>query len=379
MKYVPEIIRHVKICGEKDTFCAHPVEAGEIFNFGNGEIAFMHLHTEQVDYNASLRHGQTGVHARAKVVLTRSFDGGYTWPKEEHVVLFDQGLPVEEQEVILSKQMTYADAKPLTSDTVFHFGKSFCGPYLDDGIRRKIQPFVMRSDDKGHSWSDKFALPEYYGYSLLQAHGPIVQQGNRLLKTFVVSNVPNVDNCSDAYSYCTLYSSEDFGVTWQYVSDIMRDLPAEKEISYIGLVDLGDGHLLATAGSWMVGYAEKTRWINVCHSYDNGLNWTPYRCIRPFAVSPYPLKLNDGRILVVYARRFPAHARGMFGIISDDNGETWSDEFAIRQGDTSGGDIGYPVATQMEDGTIFTAYYYMTEDENSCSKARHIAGTLFRI
>ena len=42
-------------------------------------------------------------------------------------------------------------------------------------------------------------------------------------------------------------------------------------------------------------------------------------------------------------------------------------------------DIGYPVATQLDDGRVFVAYYYMIADGNNFGGSRFIAGTSFRL
>ena len=78
-----------------------------------------------------------------------------------------------------------------------------------------------------------------------------------------------------------------------------------------------------------------------------------------------------------------SHADGaktrLDGIVSNDEGKTWSEEFTLRAGDAGCWDIGYPEAVQMEDGTIFMGYYYCVEDGLAQGGARFIAGTLFRI
>ena len=47
--------------------------------------------------------------------------------------------------------------------------------------------------------------------------------------------------------------------------------------------------------------------------------------------------------------------------------------------DSAGRDLGYPVATQLEDGRIFTAYYFTDADGNGGEGARYIAGSHFRL
>ena len=65
-------------------------------------------------------------------------------------------------------------------------------------------------------------------------------------------------------------------------------------------------------------------------------------------------------------------------IVSEDEGATWSAEAVIRA-DASDWDLGYPVATELDDGGIFTAYYYMEDDGNNFGGTRHIAGSHFRL
>ena len=67
-------------------------------------------------------------------------------------------------------------------------------------------------------------------------------------------------------------------------------------------------------------------------------------------------------------------------MVSDDLGETWSDEFVIR-GDAYTGDLGYQLVTELPDGRFFTAYWITTKESNDpvpepqC--VRYIAGSFF--
>ena len=393
----PEVIEHVRVCGNQNTYCAHPITAGEIFNFGNGEIACMHWHSE-CDYSSeeSVRHGQLSVHGKAKVMLDRSFDGGRTWRDEDKSVVFDYGLPVQQRREILSNIMTESNTPPLTDNTIFHFDKSYSGEEIGGGRYAQV-PFALRSEDKGHTWSREVAKPTNIGYTLLQNGFGIIRQGQDLYKPFMVDpwSTGDTDYGVVCSHYSVLYKSDNAGVDWYYVSDIARDPLRDHTCSYCSVVDLGNRHFLAVLGCWRIGDSW-TRWINTCHSYDNGLNWTPSLRIQNPGVSPYPLVLRDGRIVVIFARRWPTSKRGIYGIVSGDEGKTWSDVFVLRCGDASSWDIGYPVATQLENGEIFTAYYYTVDDGRphggplkedigekfqflpECGK-RHVAGTIFRI
>jgi hypothetical protein len=92
--------------------------------------------------------------------------------------------------------------------------------------------------------------------------------------------------------------------------------------------------------------------------------------------SPWPMRLRDGRILVLFARR--RLPMGIGGVVSEDGGETWSREFVLRD-DASCWDLGYPVGCQLEDGRIFAAYYYTLPDGNAFGGTRRIAGSTFRL
>ena len=51
-------------------------------------------------------------------------------------------------------------------------------------------------------------------------------------------------------------------------------------------------------------------------------SWKFYR-------SPWPMLLKDGRILVLFTRRMPP--LGIGGVVSEDEGKTWSQEFVVRK------------------------------------------------
>ena len=391
----PVIKHHVKVCGNSHTFCAHPLY-GEMLSFGNGEITFMHQHLDDFEYtkDANVRHGQLGVHAKAKIMLTRSYDGGYTWPESERVVVLDQGKSLEEKRAMFnwSKKSKWAltldDMPPVTDDTVFHFGQVFCGEDIGGG-KRSLSTYMARSSDKGKTWDNRIVEPENPGFTYIQAWPTIVAREGKILKPFVVSMDENLDDNSPYAVYrCVVFSSEDGGITWQYVSEAARDPYHEICYSYPALIDFGGDNLAMTSGAWKTPFCisdaatrgwANTRWASICFSDDLGLNWTKPRIIQTHGVSPYPLLLRDGRLLIVYARRLPVSLTGMYGIVSGDGGKTWSDEFILRHGDAGGPDIGYPEAVQLENGDIFMGYYYSDKDGLPLGGARYIAGTIFTI
>ena len=80
--------------------------------------------------------------------------------------------------------------------------------------------------------------------------------------------------------------------------------------------------------------------------------------------------------MVLFARRKSPSGIGLF--VSEDNGVNWSDEVIVRD-DGSGSDLGYPVATELDNGQIFTAYYFMEEDGNNFGGSRYMAASTFHL
>ena len=86
--------------------------------------------------------------------------------------------------------------------------------------------------------------------------------------------------------------------------------------------------------------------------------------------------LADGRLLVLFGRRRIPYGIGC--LFSEDDGANWSSQYMVRA-DGFSGDLGYPVATQLDDGRIFTAYYMALEDENKFGGARFIGESFFNL
>jgi len=102
-------------------------------------------------------------------------------------------------------------------------------------------------------------------------------------------------------------------------------------------------------------------------------------------VSPFPVLLSDGRIAVVYMRRNP-DPTGLYVIVSSDEGLTWSEPACLRDDTVEAGprgvvDGGYPVAVEMQDDRIFTAYYWQHDDPDVPwhGGRKFIGGTYFKI
>jgi hypothetical protein len=191
----------------------------------------------------------------------------------------------------------------------------------------------------------------------------------------------------------TVYGSDDDGLRWEYLAEVSRDPTGCGGLSYPNLVMLPDGEIQCY---WLTVDATSNA-MHVAYSHDGGFSWSEGKPIvqwgrspwgrskgtksddylpMKYYRSPWPVRLADGRIVVVFGRRLMPFGIGC--VISEDNGRTWAPECVIRS-DCSSADLGYPVAVQLEDGRIFTAYYMTLEDGNKFGGTRFIAGSFFTL
>ncbi|MFQ6094455.1 MAG: sialidase family protein, partial [bacterium] len=389
-----EDIQHIKLCGDKNTYCGHPRQGG-IFNFGQGELAVVHFHAPcAYQRPEDVRHDYGGYHSRSVVLLQRSLDGGQSWPKENNVVIYNEAAPLEERRRFLfSNQSACKHAQAgldereaihmCRPESIFYFGRTWASETKEDGTPGLVC-FSLRSADKGKTWEKVPTIispPPGRDYCHKDNHPPVRMPDGSFLGAMTVSPPGTV----------ALYGSDDDGLTWEYLAEIARDPTGLGRPTYAGLILLPNGRLQC----YMLNIRGLRNAICMNYSDDGGYSWSlprpvvrwdnsPWRTRRQkdryggwgFYRSPWPMLLRDGRLLVLFARRKPPY--GIGGIVSEDQGATCSREFIIRD-DGSGPDLGYPVATELDDGRIFTAYYFMVEDGNRFGGSRFIGGSFFRI
>ena len=166
-------------------------------------------------------------------------------------------------------------------------------------------------------------------------------------------------------------SSRDAGKTWTYLSHISNENPFD--FSEPDVIETRDGRLITLLRSdWdLIPVEQRPEEAKVGYGYflyqtessDGGRNWSEPVRLDLWGHPPYLLRLASGNILLVYGyRRAPWEIRA---ILSRDEGRTW-DMASLRTVHTFNPgnlDMGYPVAIQLEDGSIVCAFYgYSTND-----------------
>ena len=395
---VPENIEHVKVCGSPETYCGHPRQGG-IHYFGNGELVLIHNHAPcAYERPEDVRHDEHGYHAHAQVLLQRSLDYGRTWPQEHNVVLFDHTKPLAERRAFLYQgEGERPEIDMQRPESIVFFGFSWAGPASltkarfpsggplgeRDETDHEAVLFALRSADKGRTWESRpFVLekPPFATWLWGFNQPPVVMPDGSLLAPFTTPQG------------VVLYGSDDDGLSWHFISTVAVDPYRYGRFTYAHLIILPSGklqcYMYAMGSSYSLAVTES--WDAYSWSAPRPIvrwGYSPWRQHRrpgqssragaTYYRSPWAMRLRDGRILVLFARRVVPY--GIGGVLSEDDGETWSNEFILRC-DASVGDIGYPVAVQFEDGRIFTAYYYtLPEPHQRFGGPRFIAGTYFTL
>ena len=371
-------IEHGQIFSSKQMYCGHP-RCGGIRYFGGGEIAVIYRRAP-CDYSTLQSVNHNLYQKRGHVILQRSLDGGHSWPEELTVVVVDNTIPDKIRKTELAAGALRRDIDLSSPDTMYHFDFA--------ELESDFLCYFIRSVDRGKTWDTGASIiPKRTGHQWVftQNHPIVRMPDDTYLQGFSLQRPGGIVG---------LYGTDDNGVTWDYLGLIAHDPTGLGRPTYPSLLFLPGGRLQC----YTVNIGGIRNAIQIQESVDGGYSWTEPRPIvrwgaSPWASrprkepgsyslgqfhyrSPWPIILKDGRILVVFARRKPPF--GIGAILSEDQGKSWSREAIIRD-DAACSDIGYPVAVQLEDGTLFTAYYYVTEMGGYYGGPRFIATSRFRV
>lgn len=212
--------------------------------------------------------------------------------------------------------------------------------------------FVRSSCDGGNTWDSAVKVP------VSAPHGPTVLPGGALL--YLGKTMYTDELSPGVYAYI----SSDAGKSWSKLSEVpLPDGIGQECLHEPHAADLGGGRILGMircegkkASPGFTMYSTR--------SDDGGKSWsTPL----PTGVSgspPHLLSHSSGAVICTFGRREDPF--GQRAIVSRDGGESWTEEYILRD-DAANGDLGYPATAELPDGSLITVYYQPVDGDRKTS------------
>lgn len=251
-------------------------------------------------------------------------------------------------------------------------GKEMGAAVLRDGTLLNLHGrAVYRSSDGGASWDYihvDFTDPEtgnMPGFGLVRN---VVKSADGSL--IMVSGSSTYYNRDAPPSRAWRVVSRDGGMTWGDAKEVPVHKDPEGMFDEAAMIRLSNGRILAASrvtdshqhGGKLpaCGYpapngSEDADHMALVESSDDGLTWTKPRDFLDYSrVHAELLQLADGRLLSCYAAyHLPL---GVFAVLSEDNGKTWSTDSPIQLAVSTRVYTGWPTSVQLDDGSIVTMY-----------------------
>jgi hypothetical protein len=240
-------------------------------------------------------------------------------------------------------------------------------------------PYLCRSEDGGRTWSEswqvdisRFCPNGPYGAA---DRGHIVLPDGRLLFFVGTYEQPRRPK-----NYVLI--SEDGGRTfpeYYQVSEIAGDSSFTRHPSgkLIGALRInGDDYPEPNARPDLAGKGEAVHFLGLVVSEDEGKSWSKPEPLTEYNEIPGQIiTLQDGRLLLTFGVRH--HPLSIQALASDASGLQWNqaqrmmlswtgERFRLDNGHIRHA-IGHPYTIQLNDGTLFTAYYRLADPADGAS------------
>ena len=334
----PHVIQHVDVYKATGRFAGWPANNG-IWNWGDEIVVGFTL-----GYHKDKEGHTIDPERPSGPMQARSLDGGETWEIETP---------------------SFADEEQGDQESPEFSGQiDFTQP---DFAARFRQDRVYYSRDRCHHWEGPFQLP-HFGRPGLLARTDYIVEGPQQLTAFVSAQK---DSGGEGQPLCI--RTTDGGKTWGQVGWIGPQPPSGYGYAIMPatLAIDGGGYLSMIRRG---GIFDGTRrwWFEAFVSPNAGQSW--YKLDEPNinnAGNPATLtRLDDGRIVLVYGWRHDP--TGIRARISNDEGQSWSDEFSLRA-DGGNWDLGYPRTVRLPGNKLVTIYYFNDNEQVE----RYIAATIW--
>lgn len=322
----------------------------------NSEGAFLKLKDGRIMFAYSRYNGDSiEDHAPSDIVARYSMDGGDTWSEKDRILFRKEEF----------------DAMNIMSVSLLRMENEDVGLFFfvlsQNGLEGHLH--LLRSSDEGETWTEAKnavnCVPKIGWYNtnndrVIRTHtGRLIVPANLHRVHISPDGKMGYDNFGTG---CFFYSDDD-GRTWQEAADCCYP-PSNKipgALEETGVIELENHVLWAYFRTGGGCYYQS-------YSFDNGVHWTdamPSRFTGPRA--PLSIKrLLDGRLMAVwnpipcYNSRYGTTQKFCDGrtpyvtAISEDEGQTWSEEFFLEDGSE---DEGYCYcAIHPQEDSVLLAY-----------------------
>jgi hypothetical protein len=269
--------------------------------------------------------------------LARTVDGGNTWTIEAPKSL----LPPEQGGAAVQPLREPMDFTAPGFAMTVRFTNVNTGP-----------SYLWFTYDKGKTWHGAYEFP-MFGQLGIAARTDYIIRGRREALVFVTASKKNG---REGRPLCV--RTTDGGLTWA-IRGWIGEEPEGFSIMPSS-VRLPNGNILTAV---RVKKDQKTDWIELYESTDDGVNWKllskPVAFTGGFSGNPPNLlRLKDGRLCITYGYRGAPY--GIRAVMSSDAGRSWGKDIILRQ-DGAAWDVGYTRSVQRPDGRIVTLYYFPEE------------------
>lgn len=353
----PKSMEHIVIYRNNNEFCSWPFNAG-MWKTAGGEVVtgFMKI---ACDYTVEKNLNHRRVESFGDISLVRSVDGGKTW----------SSLSVLANNIEINDQLNYGRLSRYSEPADFSNPDTLlaCWSTPNSGVP-DAKAWYKLSEDGGRSWGPAVLLPTC-GIPRYQGRPSYVVREDGTILLFLTAQPKN-----DPHDRPVVFSSNNGGRDFTLIS-YMPNSSLYRVICPSPVI-LPNGTILVAVRckpDMMAAFNE------LYASDDGGLTWRFVNRINEHGDTCDLLRLEDGRLFIVYGYRRPSY--GIRAKISEDNGNSWGPELILRD-DGGSLDLGYPRCLQLDDGTILASYYFNDADDPIQQKGggvRYIGGTLLKL
>ena len=313
--------------------------------------------------------GSNHVDPNSYLVMVRSSDNGETWTEDPELV-YSHPFGGSQDPCLLQLK----DGTLLCTS----YGWAFLRPegianlkqpsFINSGTAVFLGGYLVRSTDGGETWGDAIYPPHIAPEVLNDAFGSPVKAYNRgalyeandgrILWIVAAHDTPNKTSNH-------LITSNDKGLTWDYVSPVAVD----DKISF------NEASIIETPKGDLVGFLRTAGFDDqavISRSTDGGktFKW------ESMGFQGHPLnalRLKDNRVLLTYGYRHKPYGIRARILNPECTDFATAPEIVLRE-DGGSTDIGYTWTTQLKDNRVLVIYYF-----NQDNGPRYIAGTILEI